>query len=408
MAYSLFSVYGVEIEYAVTRRKDSSIAPIVADLLAALGGSPDSHPIFGGVELDNELAAHVLEIKARKPAPELLPLLADFNAAVQGVNQALENFDAALLPGGMHPFMDPGRESRVWDHDDNPIYAAYDRIFSCRGHGWFNIQSAHLNLPFNGDAEFSQLHNGISLILPLLPALAAASPIWDGKPGPWLDGRLYHYANNQNKLPEIAGRLIPEPVGSHAEYLERILKPMYRAMAPLDPEGLLQEEWLNSRAAIARFDRSALEIRCLDAQECPLADLAICHFTACLLKLLLASNKDLCSVHGALPEGLLRSMFLETARKGRKARVPVGYPARLFGVTGSIETVGDLLKNIAPAAYCHSLANEEKTFRPVVEKILREGSLAERILVHYQNHPSLSSLCSRLRDCLNQGRLFPG
>jgi hypothetical protein len=80
----------------------------------------------------------------------------------------------------------------------------------------------------------------------------------------------------------------------------------------------------------------------------------------------------------------------------------------LFGVTGSIETVGDLLENIAPLAYRNSLADEEKAFRPVVENILREGSLAERMLVQYRNHPSLSSLCSRLRDCLNQGRLFPG
>ncbi|HAL85576.1 MAG TPA: hypothetical protein DCM31_01010, partial [Deferribacteraceae bacterium] len=36
---------------------------------------------------------------------------------------------------------------------------------------------------------------------------------------------------------------------------------MYRDIAPYDPECILQEEWLNSRGAIARFDRKAIEIR---------------------------------------------------------------------------------------------------------------------------------------------------
>jgi len=396
MAYSLFSVHGVEIEYALVRRKDGSAAPLTADLLTFLGGSPDSHPVFGEVEIDNELAAHVLEMKLRKPAPRLLPLLKDFNAAVQGINAALAPFDAILLPGGMHPFMNPARESKLWSHEDNPIYAAYDRVFGCRGHGWFNIQSTHLNLPFDGDHEFSQLHNGISLILPLLPALAAGSPIWDGKPGPWLDGRLYHYAQNQRKLPEIAGPLVPEPVGSESEYRERILEPMYRAIAPLDPEGILQEEWLNSRAAIARFDRSAVEIRCLDTQEFPLHDLALCHFTTCLLKLLVKRNKDLYTAHKAVPPDLLRALFLKTAEKGRSTPLPHGFPAAIFGIPDFQGTVGDFLKNLVPTTYRHSETLEESVFRPEIENVLQNGSFAERILIQWENDPNPRRLCDKL------------
>ena len=406
MTHSLFSVYGVEIEYAVIRRKDECILPIVPYLLVALGGSAEAHPVFGRVELDNELAAHVLEMKASEPAEKLLPLLADFNTAVQRVNLALADFDAALLPGGMHPFMDPAKESRLWDHEDNGIYAAFDRIFGCRGHGWFNIQSVHLNLPFNGDAEFSQLHNAISLILPLLPALAASSPVWDGKPGAWLDGRLWHYSQNQRKLPEISGPLVPEPVRSETEYRERILDPMYRAIASFDSENLLQEEWLNSRAAIARFDRSAIEIRCLDTQECPLADLAICHFTACLLKFLLASNDNLYKAHAAVPDGLLRSLFLESARAGRMAIIPAGYPTELFGVVEFDGTVGGLLQNFLPAVYRYSNPDEKSIFMPVIQMILSKGNLAERMLPFFQKEGSLSLLCFRLQNCLNQGALF--
>ena len=266
MAYRLFEVSGVEIEYAVVRRGTLAAAPDVDKLLAALGGSPDSHPALGNVEADNELAAHVLELKCREPSRDLVAQTKDFQAFVTRINQALERFDAQLLPTGMHPFMDPARESRLWAHEDQDIYATYDRIFSCRGHGWFNLQSVHLNLPFSGDAEFSRLHNAISLLLPLLPALAASSPIFEGRHQGWLDSRLFHYMGNQRRLPSIIGNIVPEPVGSEEEYRESILAPMYRDIAPFDPEGTLQDEWLNSRAAIARFDRNAIEIRCLDTQ----------------------------------------------------------------------------------------------------------------------------------------------
>ena len=39
---------------------------------------------------------------------------------------------------------------------------------------------------------------------------------------------------------------------------------MYRQIAPLDPDHVVQYEWLNSRGAIARFDRNAIEIRVID------------------------------------------------------------------------------------------------------------------------------------------------
>jgi carboxylate-amine ligase len=402
MAHPLFSVHGVEIEYAIARRPDGVAAPLAAELLTALGGGPDSHPAFGETELDNELAAHVLEIKARNPAPRLLSLLPGFNEAIREVNAALARFEASLLPGGMHPFMDPARESRLWDHEDNAIYAAYDRVFGCRGHGWFNVQSAHLNLPFNGDAEFSLLHNGVSLILPLLPALAAASPIWDGKPGPWLDGRLYHYLRNQQRIPEIMGPLVPEPVGSEAEYRDRILAPMYAAVAPFDPGGVLREEWLNSRAAIARFERSAIEIRCLDTQECPLADLALCHFAVCLLKLVLDAG-DPHEAHARLPGGLLRAFFLETAKTGLKARMPREYPAGLFGAGVGGESVGDFLQSLLSEAYRRSEADEERIFRPVIEDRLRNGNLADRMLRQWETDPDPRRLCAWLSEKLDAG-----
>lgn len=70
------------------------------------------------------------------------------------------------------------------------------------------------------------------------------------------------------------GYVVPESVSGRAEWEGRILIPMYRDIAPYDTAGIQQQERLNSRGAIARFDRDAIEIRVLDIQECPLANIA--------------------------------------------------------------------------------------------------------------------------------------
>ena len=61
---------------------------------------------------------------------------------------------------------------------------------------------------------------------------------------------------------------------------------MYRDIAPYDPEGIIQHEWLNSRGAIARFERNTIELRVIDMQECPLADLSVAFLTTEAVKAL--------------------------------------------------------------------------------------------------------------------------
>src|SRR5678809_520166 len=89
--------------------------------------------------------------------------------------------------------MNPERETRLWPHEDNEIYEAFDRVFGCTGHGWSNLQCTHLNLPFAGDAEFARLHAAIRLVLPIIPALAASSPILDSRLTGLMDTRLHCY-----------------------------------------------------------------------------------------------------------------------------------------------------------------------------------------------------------------------
>ena len=409
--WSLFEVFGVEIEYAVVRRDTLAVDPSVDRLLASLGGSPDSHPAHGNVEADNELAAHVLEIKCKEPAADLAAQARDFAAYVKLANRALAQWNCRLMPGGMHPFMDPTRESRIWPHEDSGISKTFDRIFGVRGHGWFNIQSVHLNLPFSGDAEFSRLHNAISLLLPVLPALAASSPVFEGAHQGWLDGRLSHYVNNQRKLPGIIGGIIPEPVGSEAEYREAILQPMFREIAPLDTEGIMQEEWLNSRAAIARFDRNTIEIRCLDTQECPKADLALCHWVTSMLRHLMGGGSDLLAVHRNVPAGLLKSLFLDTAKRGMAAPMPADYPFSAFGL-GTQPTAGAFLKALtakcvgAAGAAPSPASAADAAFRPSIDLILSQGNLAERILRAAPEASLFPAVYERLCQCLENDAAF--
>ena len=113
---------------------------------------------------------------------------------------------ARLMPTGMHPWMNPRAETVLWPDDGSSIYESYDRLFDCRSHGWSNLQSMHINLPFADDEQFARLHAATRLVLPLLPALAASSPVVDGKPTGLMDYRLEAYRTNQARMPSITGR----------------------------------------------------------------------------------------------------------------------------------------------------------------------------------------------------------
>src|SRR5262249_995233 len=134
--------------------------------------------------------------------------------------------------------------------------------------------------------EFARLHAAIRIVLPILPALTASSPVIDGLLSGVLDNRLEVYRVNSRKIPSIAARVIPEPVFTRRDYEREIFARIFADIAPHDPQGILRHEWLNARGAIARFSRNTIEIRVMDVQECPLADVALCAVVVALLQLL--------------------------------------------------------------------------------------------------------------------------
>ncbi len=404
----LFEGYGIELEYMIVDRESLAVLPVADRILEAVAGEVVNEVEVGPLAWSNELVLHVIELKTNGPAPALEGLGETFTEHLRRIDAMLEPLGGRLMPTAMHPWMDPLREMRLWPHDNSPIYRAYDRIFGCRGHGWANLQSMHINLPFSGDFEFGRLHAAIRLVLPILPALAAASPIMDWGPTGLLDNRLEVYRFNQSLIPSLTGRVIPEAVFDRAAYEKEILGAAYRDISPHDPEGVLQEEWVNSRGAIARFERSAIEIRVLDVQESPRADLAIAAVVSALLQALVAGRWGDPAAQRSWEILPLEIILLKTIREGEMALIDDPAYLRLFGYPERRGTAGELWRHLVEE--CLSTGGKEE-FRIPLETILREGPLARRILRSLGAAPrreEVRELYRSLCDCLLKGELFHG
>lgn len=405
---SLFDGVGIELEYMIVDARTRAVMPVADRVLRNGHTDYPSEVERGAMAWSNELALHVLELKTKGPARQLEEVPNWVLQDVRQINQQLEEWGGCLMPTAMHPWMDPRLETRLWPHDYQPVYEAFNRIFGCQGHGWSNLQSLHLNLPFANDLEFARLHAAIRLVLPLLPALAASSPLQDGVATGYLDNRLNVYRTNCARIPSITGHVIPEPVFSKRAYQAQILQRMYRDIAPLDPEGLLQEEWLNARGAIARFERNTIEIRVLDTQETPQADVAIAAAVVGLLRALVAERwVDLATQQSFSTESL-EAILLETIRNADRAIVTEEPYRRAFGLNGKPCSATDLWAHILQETLPWT-AEGDGSWHQTLAVILKKGCLSRRVLKAVGTQPTLQRLRSVYGDlchCLATGSLF--
>lgn len=393
----LFEGYGVELEYMIVDSTTLAVRPVADEVLKQVTGDYSGDADRGKIAWSNELVNHVIELKTNGPAENLIDLPVLFQDEIHFLNSLLHPMGAMLLPTASHPFMDPHRETVLWAHENNEIYQLYNRIFDCSGHGWSNVQSTHINLPFSGDEEFGRLHAAIRVILPILPALSASSPVLDGRITGFHDTRLDNYRKNQARIPSICGAVIPERVYTERDYHAQIFDVIMEDVRPWDTEGILKKYFLNSRGAIARFDRGAIEIRLLDIQECPRADLAI-------LELVVAAIRKFCdpAFHHIRQwkEENLRDILLAVIRDGEEARIESPEFLDLFGLHDPVRA-GDCWAGIANEHDLH--------FKREINHILTHGSLSTRILRSLPadpTHNDLVSVYKRLAECLGEDQLF--
>lgn len=404
--YPLFHGYGIELEYMLVDKDTLNVRPIADDLLKYELGEIGSDFENGLVTWSNELVMHVIELKSTQPESDLEGLEKAFARNISRINTILEEWNAMLMPSAAHPFMNPSKETKLWPHGNNEVYELYNKIFDCSGHGWSNLQSTHLNLPFSGDEEFAKLHAAVRIILPLLPALCASSPILGGKLSGMLDTRLLYYKSNQSKIPSITGYVIPEAAFSYDEYKNTIYSAIEKDIAPYNSENILDPVWVNSRGAIARFDRGSIEIRIMDVQECPTADLAIVNLVVELLKALV--NEKFCSLQDQMKmdTNVLAALLDKTSLSGRQTQIEDLPYLAAFGLS-SPATAGELWKHILtkiPATTFY-----DKKWHSVIHTLLDQGSLSERIIssLHPDTSPDrIKSIFKELSVCLAQNRMF--
>lgn len=394
--YGTLEVLGPEHEFSLVD-EELKVRPIVDQAIRALGGRVVNNVSLDGFSFGKELQTHVAEVKANQPFRSPKKFEETMHRAVIQIGDFLrKEFDVSLLGTGMHPFLLLD-ETGVWPHRDSRIYDALGQIFNMRQHGWLNIQSFQLNLPYHNEAEGVRLHNALVNLLPYLPAIASSSPIYESKVGRFIDNRLYFYGISQREVPSVTGDVVPEYVSSLEEYRRHVIGTYTRDLEKAGAPGfLLNKDWINSRGAIFRFERRAIEIRVMDEQECIKSDVALSSFIRALLRGWM-SNGFNPQAHEALVKN-----YQSVVREGLMADVrhPAGRKAR------------DVCLNFLDTARDNA-TDEERNYLSLIEKRITDGSLANLILrdvvrsaVEKNFHNSVLEVYSSLIKCLRENRPY--
>jgi gamma-glutamyl:cysteine ligase YbdK (ATP-grasp superfamily) len=326
-----------------------------------------------GVVVGKELQKHVIELKPERPYYSL----EEFEEKMQeGVLELMSYLDGYRLLGlGMHPLLKP-EEAKVWNHRDRKIYEAYDRIFNIKQHGWVNIQSFQLNLPYKNEKEAIEIHNKLRILIPYLVAISSSSPICEGKPF-YVGSRIYFYRTNQIKIPLICNDVIPEKINSIEEYKREILGRIYSELKKVNAE-VLCREWVNSRGVIFRFTRNCLEIKAMDEQECIKSDVAL----------------------ASLVISLLRSDLNEIDDQELKKRLD---SAMIHGTREMKSELRELLKKAEKSA-----EKEERKYLRIIKDRIEEGSLGEKIIgkIKEFSKEEIIKICDLLSRCTEKNEVF--
>jgi glutathione synthase/RimK-type ligase-like ATP-grasp enzyme/gamma-glutamyl:cysteine ligase YbdK (ATP-grasp superfamily) len=372
--YKPFEVAGMELEYPTVDR-DLNVVSLVEPAFRILAGRGTSDVDLGAVGFSNEIADHVFEIKTQDPVRSLAHAEAALAEGIQRFSAVLHaEFGARLLPTGMHPWFDP-RKGKLWTRSGLRVYTTYARLFDVRTHGWMNVHASHLNLPMGREVDAVAMHTAAALLIPYLPALAASSPMYDGELQPAVDGRLAWILEHQARIPESCGELVPEYVEGFGDYRKRILAPMYRALDRLPDTGAIRHEFFNTRGAILRFARRAMEIRVLDTQECVKMDVAVAAFVRSALKHL---TQRVAAGRVELPD---HAILVEDFR----ACIARGSAARVRAPHLDVERDGDGLadaKEVLRHLLCGARRAGRKDEAPYLDlaaRMVETGTLSERI-----------------------------
>lgn len=411
--YRAFEVAGMELEYATVDR-DLNVVSLVEPAFRILAGRGTSDVHLGALGFSNEIADHVFEVKTSAPVRSLRQAEEVLYEGIQRFTAVLrDEFDARLMPTGMHPWFDPAK-GRLWARSGGRIYGTYEQLFDVRTHGWMNVQASHLNLPFGNERETLAMHTAAALLVPYLPAIGASTPMYEGDLRPHADSRLAWILEHQARIPESCGQLVPEYVDSFADYRKKILGPMYAALDrfPQDTSAI-RHDFLNARGAVFKFSRRAMEVRVLDTQECVKMDAAIAAFVRAALKDL--TRRVLAGKIELPPHELLVEDFRATIRDGSAAVVTAPHVAVERDETGRTDVRAVLRALLAGAR--KTVRKDEAPYLELIARVIECGSLSECIRAALRPHEAGSDedfteaarrVYIELMDCLEANEPWRG
>ncbi len=245
--YKSLEVLGPEHELSLVDN-DLKPLPIADKVIKAYCGKILNFVALDDFTFGKEMQLHVMEIKANQPFASPITFEETMQNAVTTLSEFVqEKFGACLLGTGMHPLLTLD-QTGVWPHYHRKIYQAYGQVFNLKQHGWLNIQSFHLNLPYQTPAEGVLMHNLLANLCPYLPAVAAASPIYEGTLRDTVDNRLEFYKINQREVPSVSGdviriRFFPEDYKKNV--LGKFSKDLARAGSLTLLKGVGEFAWCN-------------------------------------------------------------------------------------------------------------------------------------------------------------------
>ena len=162
---------------------------------------------------------------------------------------------------------------------------------------------------------------------------------------------------------------------------------------------------MNSRGAIARFDRGAVEIRLVDIQECPDADIAIAEWEVAVLKGLVegafASEAEI----RALDTDALAKILLATTHSAERTVINDSDFLKIWKIGASEMTAGELVQKITDRVKSKISTHSQE----LLENLFKRGTLASALVKAVGADPIRDDFVyeyGKLAKCLAENRLY--
>lgn len=390
----------------IVDRSTLELKPIISELLSSLDEEGEQKTAAGKcLKWKPGYQPHIFRICSASPQTNLNTLEHAIADELRIVNRLLAEFGAMLLPGGMHPLTDPFKVATPPVTD--PLGQLQERLFDTKGHSWVNLNRTYVELPYQSEEMLQRLQAAIRIVLPIIPALSASSPIVEGGNTGKTDNALRYARARYSRFPGIAGQLIPEPYFSERKYTEMVLDKIRHQLEPVDPQGLIHPAQINFRSAIPDFQGKRMILQIMEPQECVAADMAIVRLVTEAIRFFLEEKTIRFEEQMEARMEILCGILEDVMVSGRNTEVFSSEYLAFFGLD-EVCTVGNIWQHLF-----QKLSNDP--LRPLamyeheLSVILEQGSLSERILTVVGEKPGTEELVfmwRRLIDCLEQNRLF--